>query len=99
MLFTEATQHIPDHALVVEIGPHAILRTPLRQCRPDLPYISTMSKGTCAIQTLTTAVSDMWNRGVPLKWPASPAPSIPEGSEGMNAALSLDFFIKLSLQL
>ena len=82
VLFTEAARAVPDDALLIEIGPHSILRSALRQSRPDLAYVSTMRKGDCGVQTLTTAVGDMWRKGAPIKWRAEAVPANATGAEG-----------------
>ena len=82
VLFTGAAKDIPEDALLVEIGPHAILKSPLRQSRPDLPYVGSMKKGECGVQSLATAVGDLWRQGVPVKWSAGPVPTNPIGTEG-----------------
>lgn len=83
--FTDAVMRIPDNVLLVEIGPHSILRSPVRQCRPALPYLSMMAKGQCAVQTLANAVSDMWSQGVSVQWQATPVPDSCAGSECKSA--------------
>lgn len=83
VLFTGAAKAIPTNALLVEIGPHSILRSPLRQSRPDLGYVGTMKKGDCAAQTLSTALGDLWRRGVPVHWKSGPVPTNATGTEGM----------------
>lgn len=80
--FTSAAQAVPKDALLVEVGPHSVLRSPLRQSRPDLGYVATMRKGECAIQSLATAVGDLWRKGVAVTWKADPVPTNPAGSEG-----------------
>ena len=84
MLFNAASQGIPEEAVIIEIGPHAILRSPLRQCRPDLPYVSLMKKGDCGLATLTAGLEDMWRHGVPVQWQADP---VVEGAPGTEREL------------
>ena len=72
VLFTQAAQAIPKDAILVEIGPHSILRSPLRQSRPDLPYVSLMRKGECGLRSLRDGIADLWRRGAAIKWPAPP---------------------------
>lgn len=36
--FTEAAAAIPKTAILLEIGPHGVLRSPLRQCRPEASH-------------------------------------------------------------
>jgi hypothetical protein len=80
--FTSATQTIPQGAVVVEIGPHAILRSAIRQTRPDLTYIPVMRKGDCGLATLATALSDLWRKGVAMQWNCNPVPSGTKRNEG-----------------
>ena len=81
VLFTAAATDIPDNALLVEIGPHSILRAPLRQSRPDLSYVGTMKKGECGVASLANAVADMWSNGVPVTWSATTVPTNSTGTE------------------
>ena len=81
VLFTAAASEIPNGAIVVEIGPHSILRSPLRQSRPDLAYVGAMRKGDCGLQTVAAAVADLWRRGAPVRWRADPVPKDIQGSE------------------
>ena len=89
VLFREAAEAIPANALVVEIGPHAVLRTLLRGTRPELAYASTMTKGADGQETLAAAVGDMWRAGVPVRWSADPVPRITEGTEGAPYSLAM----------
>ena len=82
VLFTGAAQQIPKDSLLVEIGPHSILRSPLRQSRPDLGYVNVMRKGEDGVQSLTTAVGDMWRKGVAVHWKADTVPETHIGAEG-----------------
>lgn len=61
--------------LLLEIGPHALMRSPLRQNRSDLQYVASMKKGENAVETLKAAVADLWRKGASFNWPASAAPS------------------------
>lgn len=82
VLFTDAAAQIPENAVIVEIGPHSILRSPLRQNRPELKYVGVMRKGACGVETLNSAVAEMWRSGVPVHWEASPVPQGGSGTEG-----------------
>ena len=88
VLFTAAAGEIPNGAVVVEIGPHSILRSPLRQSRPDLSYVGAMRKGDCGLQTVAAAVADLWRRGAPVRWRADPVPKDLQGSERTPLSLS-----------
>ena len=73
--FRLACSKIPKDVLLLEIGPHALMRSPLRQNRSDLQYVATMKKGESAVETLSAAVADLWRKGAIFSWPASAAPS------------------------
>ena len=75
MQFRLACTKIPKDVLLLEIGPHALMRSPLRQNRSDLQYVATMKKGESAVETLSAAVADLWRKGAIFGWPASAAPS------------------------
>ena len=75
MQFRLACTKIPKDVLLLEIGPHALMRSPLRQNRSDLQYVATMKKGENAVETLKAAVADLWRKGAIFNWPASTAPS------------------------
>jgi acyl transferase domain-containing protein len=74
VLFTEAAAQIPKNAIVLEIGPHSVLRSPLRQCRPELPYVATMKKSSEGAETVPTSVCELWRKGASLQWPVEPVP-------------------------
>ena len=73
--FRLACSKIPKDVLLLEIGPHALMRSPLRQNRSDLQYVATMKKGESAVETLSAAVADLWRKGAIFNWPVSAAPS------------------------
>ena len=87
VLFNDAAQAIPKDALILEIGPHSILRSPLRQARPDLGYANAMKKGEPALESLATCVGDLWRKGVPVKWSVENLPQNTAGSEGWSQPL------------
>ena len=68
VLFKGACSAIPEDALLLEIGPHAIMRSPLRQNCAGLPYVSTMKKGEDGTLTLREAVAGLWRKGAALTW-------------------------------
>ena len=79
VLFTGATRQIAKDSVVLEIGPHSILRSLVRQTRPDLPYVGCMRKGRCGVESLADALGELWKRGVPVHWEAT------EDTDGPNA--------------
>ena len=79
--FRLACSKIPKDVILLEIGPHALMRSPLRQNRSDLQYVATMKKGDSAVDTLKAAVADLWRKGASIRWStsATPTPSaVPE---------------------
>jgi fatty acid synthase, animal type len=64
VLFKDACMAVPDGVVMLEIGPHSILRALIRQCRPELRYVATMQKGTNAMMTLRAAVGELWRLGI-----------------------------------
>lgn len=75
--FRLACSKIPKDVIMLEIGPHALMRSPLRQNRSDLQYVATMKKGESAVDTLKAAIADLWRKGASITWstPATPSPS------------------------
>ena len=68
VLFRQACSNIPKDAIVLEIGPHALLRSAIRQNRPDLQYAYTMKKGESSVETLQNALADLWLKGASVYW-------------------------------
>lgn len=73
VLFKGACAAIPEDAVLLEIGPHGIMRAPLRQNCAALPYVGCMKKGDDATLSLREAVAGLWRKGAALKW------AVPEG--------------------
>lgn len=69
VLFRQACSNIPKDVIVLEIGPHALLRSAIRQNRPDLQYVYTMKKGESSVETLQDALADLWLKGATVQWP------------------------------
>lgn len=44
VLFREACEQLPKDITILEIGPHSILKSLIKQCRPDLAYVPTLKK-------------------------------------------------------
>ena len=73
--FTEAAARLPRGVLILEVGPAGVLRSPLRQSRPDLPYAVAMCRGCDAAASVPEAVAQLWCQGTPVAWPAEAPPS------------------------
>ena len=78
VLFKGACSAIPEDAVLLEVGPHAIMRAPLRQNCAALPYVNTMKKGEDATLSLREAVAGLWRKGAALKW------SVPDDVPGVR---------------
>ncbi|KAK9826437.1 hypothetical protein WJX81_005723 [Elliptochloris bilobata] len=72
VLFTAAVAAVPAGAVLLEVGPHSLLRGPLRQGRPNLAYVAAMRRGEAAAETLPGAVAELWRMGVAVAWRAPP---------------------------
>ncbi|CAL8464659.1 g4194 [Coccomyxa elongata] len=79
VLFKGACAAIPEDAVLLEIGPHGIMRAPLRQNCAALPYVGCMKKGDDATLSLREAVAGLWRKGAALKWAVleGPVPELP----------------------
>ena len=75
--FTAAAAQIPKDVVLLEVGPHGVLRSPLRQCRGELPYVSVMQKGCNALDTVHEAVCELWCKGAPIMWPVANPRNLP----------------------
>jgi fatty acid synthase len=75
VLFRQACAYIPKNVILLEIGPHAQMRSPLRHNRSDLQYVATMKKGDSAVDTIKAAVADLWRKGASVRWPVFPTPA------------------------
>ncbi|EIE19938.1 hypothetical protein COCSUDRAFT_44339 [Coccomyxa subellipsoidea C-169] len=67
--FTDAAAAVPKNAILLEVGPHGVLRSPLRQCRPEVPYVATIKKESNASLTVPDSVCELWRKGATLSWP------------------------------
>lgn len=52
VLFREACEQLPKDITVLEIGPHSILKSLIKQCRPDLAYVPTLKKASSLLDFL-----------------------------------------------
>jgi hypothetical protein len=84
VLFKGACSAIPEDAVLLEVGPHAIMRAPLRQNCAALPYVNAMKKGEDATLSVREAVAGLWRKGAALKW------DVPEDVPGAVASYLLN---------
>jgi acyl transferase domain-containing protein len=82
VLFKAACAAIPEDAVVLEVGPHAIMRAPLRQNCATLPYVNTMKKGDDATLSVREAVAGLWRKGAALKWATPDMEEMPGVRQG-----------------
>lgn len=92
VLFKAACGAIPEDAVVLEIGPHAIMRAPLRQNCAALPYVNTMKKGEDATLSVREAVAGLWRKGAALKWATPPTEAVPGGHHSPDTNLRRNTF-------
>lgn len=86
--FTSAAAGIPAGTVLLEVGPHGVLRSPLRQCRPELPYTTAMQRDADAAATVPAAVCELWRKGASFEWPAPPSKAAAAEAERARLALS-----------
>eukprot|EP00388_Colpodella_angusta_P024038 GDKJ01062516.1.p1 GENE.GDKJ01062516.1~~GDKJ01062516.1.p1 ORF type:complete len:2370 (+),score=702.37 GDKJ01062516.1:32-7141(+) len=56
-------QDVPKGAVIIEVGPHALLASPTKRTRPDLLYISSMKKGELGSDTFANMYAALWRSG------------------------------------
>ncbi len=67
--FMEAIKKIPQNQIVLEIGPHSILKGIVKDNRPDLRYVSLMKKESDELQTLKEGLGQLWRLGIYINVP------------------------------
>eukprot|EP00884_Botryococcus_braunii_P002848 jgi/Botrbrau1/12564/Bobra.0169s0099.1 len=72
-LFRQACQAIPAGAVVVEVGPHNILRSLIRQNQADVVQavqVPLMQRGQNSLHSLLQGLGELWKLGYDVKWPS-----------------------------
>ncbi len=64
--FIKAVSHLPQNAIVLEIGPHTVLKTLIKDNRPDVKYASLMKKDADEVETLKEGLGKLWKFGASL---------------------------------
>jgi fatty acid synthase len=64
--FLGAMQKIPTNAMIVEIGPHNLLRSLIRDCVPSIQYASLMTKDLNDLDTFKEGIGRLWKLGANL---------------------------------
>jgi fatty acid synthase len=64
--FRSAIDKIPKNQVVLEIGPHSILKTLVKDNRPDLKYACLMKRETDEVATLKEGLGELWRFGIDL---------------------------------
>jgi fatty acid synthase, animal type len=67
VLYSQAVKALPPNAIVLEIGPHSLLKSIITTTRNDLTVIPLMVKRTSSIETLKKAINELWLRGFNIK--------------------------------
>ncbi len=62
--FAHAVKNIPQNSVVLEIGPHSVLRSLIKENRPDLKYASFMKRDTNELETLKEGLGKLWKFGI-----------------------------------
>lgn len=64
VLFKQALQQVPDNALIIEIGPHHLLKSVIQECCPLAAVVSLQkSKEQDSLAYLLNAIGKMYNEG------------------------------------
>lgn len=67
--FIRTLHKIPQNGIILEIGPHPILKTLIKDNRPDLKYACLMKKNTSEIETFKEGLGKLWKYGTSLQMP------------------------------
>jgi fatty acid synthase len=74
--FIRTLHKIPQNGTVLEIGPHPILKTLIKDNRPDLKYACLMKKNTSELETFKEGLGKLWKYGIflqmPVRWERPP---------------------------
>lgn len=65
--FLGAMLKIPTNAIIVEIGPHNLLRPFIRGCTPSIQYVSLLTKESNDLDTFKKGLGRLWTLGVDLR--------------------------------
>ncbi len=68
VLFYEALQHIPDNAIVIELGPHSLMRASLIESLSNPVYINIMRRDFNCMQGFNNALAQVYVSGVNINW-------------------------------
>ena len=72
--YTEALRSLPANSVVIEIGPHALLKNVITKTREDLTVIPSLVRGSTSKKDLDELVQGLWLAGL--------TPTIPSGCWG-----------------
>ena len=61
--FLGAMNKVPEDAIVLEIGPHSVLRSLIRDSAPSVKYVSLMSKDLDDFQSFKEGIGRLWTLG------------------------------------
>ena len=64
--FLGAMQKLPSHAILLEVGPHSILRGLIHDCVSTVQYVSLMQKHANDLEAFKAGIGQLWKLGVNL---------------------------------
>ncbi|MCX7114351.1 MAG: beta-ketoacyl synthase N-terminal-like domain-containing protein [Gammaproteobacteria bacterium] len=62
--FLGAMLQVPENAVVLEVGPHSILRSLIRDCAPSVQYVSLMTRDLNDFDTFKSGIGRLWKLGI-----------------------------------
>jgi len=68
VLFHEALQHIPDNAIVIELGPHSLMRASLIESLNTPAYINIMRRDFNCQESFNNALAQAYVAGINIDW-------------------------------
>jgi len=68
VLFHDALKHIPDNAIVIELGPHSLMRASLIDSTNSSTYINLMRRDYNSQQTFNNALAQAYVAGINIDW-------------------------------
>ncbi|VAW64320.1 Malonyl CoA-acyl carrier protein transacylase [hydrothermal vent metagenome] len=68
VLFYDALKHIPENAIVIELGPHSLMRASLIDSVSSITYINMMRRGFDCAGIFNDAVAQAYVAGIDIEW-------------------------------
>ena len=67
--FSPVVSSLPADTVIVEIGPHALLKSILKRCCATAVIVPTMTNGACAVTSLRSLQDTLWLQGCHFHFP------------------------------